>query len=529
MASKTTRKAKAVKVPAEAKKVAHGARMSYEAASVRRRLGHWRPGSEGPNRLVAMDGRKLRDRARELVRNNPYAASACESFVANLVGTGIKPSPTISDKALRKAVSQAWSDWTDEADADGLSDFYGLQSLAGRAMFEAGECFIRLRARRPEDGLSVPLQLQLLEGDMCPIELNKVADNGNRIVNGVEFNAIGARVAYWFYRRHPGDGLVFDGSDTNSPVRVPADQVLHIFRPLRPGQVRGLPWVAPAMLKLWLLDSYDDAELERKKVAALFAGFIKAPEAVFEDEAPEADDLQDVPQVTLEPGTLQQLLPGEEIEFASPADVGGSYEAFQYRNLLSIASALSIPYAAMTGDLKKANYSSSRGGIVEFHRRLEQVQHGVMVYQMCRPVRAQWFKAGVLSGALPVTATQYRTAPLDYVRTRWIAPASQWADPYKDTNAELIAVRAGFKPLSDVLEANGYDAVEALERIADDAALLDDYGLVLDSDARKVSKAGLTQARAPGSVLPDPLLEGSDVVQTPERDDEEDDPAATAA
>ena len=63
-------------------------------------------------------------------------------------------------------------------------------------------------------------------------------------------------------------------------VRVPAGDVLHIYRPRDAGQIRGLPHVAPAMVRLFLLDQYDDAELDRKKTAAMFASFITetAPE-----------------------------------------------------------------------------------------------------------------------------------------------------------------------------------------------------------------------------------------------------------
>ena len=80
-----------------------------------------------------------------------YAANACEAFASNLVGDGIKPSSLIEDPALRDRVQRLWLAWTDEADADGLTDFYGLQAMVAREMFVAGECFVRLRPRRAED------------------------------------------------------------------------------------------------------------------------------------------------------------------------------------------------------------------------------------------------------------------------------------------------------------------------------------------------------------------------------------------
>jgi lambda family phage portal protein len=141
-------------------------------------------------------------------------------------------------------------------------------------MLEGGECFIRMRPRRPEDSMSVPLQLQLLESEHVPTTLNTMADNGNTIRAGIEFDRLGRRVAYHMTRLHPNDAATQTGADRLTTVRVTADQVIHLFRPLRPGQLRGEPWLARALIKLEELDQYDDAELVRKKTAAMFAGFI---------------------------------------------------------------------------------------------------------------------------------------------------------------------------------------------------------------------------------------------------------------
>jgi capsid protein len=161
----------------------------------RRRLRGWQPPLENINSLVASGGPRLLARARELVVTNGYAGNACEAFAANLVGDGIKPSSLIEDAKVRDQVQRLWLAWTDEADADGLTDFYGLQSMVAREMFVAGECFVRLRPRRAEDGLLVPLQLQLLQSEMLPFERMEELGNGRRIRCGVEFDAIGRRLA----------------------------------------------------------------------------------------------------------------------------------------------------------------------------------------------------------------------------------------------------------------------------------------------------------------------------------------------
>ncbi|MDD4617481.1 MAG: phage portal protein, partial [Alphaproteobacteria bacterium] len=139
----------AVKFAATGRLSASAFATGLEGAMAHRRLVAWKATEENINGLLASGGDLLRARARQVVRANPYASNACESFVANAVGAGIKPSSLVIDQGLKDQIQQTWLSWTDDADADGLTDFYGQQALAVRAMFEAGECFIRFRPRRP--------------------------------------------------------------------------------------------------------------------------------------------------------------------------------------------------------------------------------------------------------------------------------------------------------------------------------------------------------------------------------------------
>lgn len=456
---------------------ASSVRARLEGAMARRRLRGWNPPLENINALVASGGPRLLARSRELVVTNGYAANACEAFAANLVGDGIKPSSLVEDGDLRDWIQRLWLAWTDEVDADGLTDFYGLQAMVAREMFVAGECFVRLKPRRAEDGLRVPLQVQLLQSEMLPFDKTETAPNGNRIRCGIEFDAIGRRVAYHFRRRHPGDSTD-QGAVIPETVRVPAEDVLHVFRPIDAGQIRGLPHVAPAMVRLFLLDQYDDAELDRKKTAAMFAGFITktAPEEQLMGEIEDAEDGTGI--ASLEPGTLQVLLPGEDVKFSSPADVGGGYEAFQYRTLLSIAASVGLPYHLVTGDVRQANYSSLRAELVEFRRRVGQLQHGVIAHQLCRPIWRRWMETALLSGALDFD--DFDTA----LPVQWIPPRWDWVDPLKDIQAQLLAIEAGLLSRRKAVEATGYD-IEEIDR--ENAA-----------DRDRAVKLGLNYRASPG-------------------------------
>ena len=471
-----------------------GASPVHEAAGRGRRSLAWMPGNPGAVAAMLATSAELRGKSRDLVRRNAWAQAGIEAFVANAVGTGIKPQSLSGDERFKAEVQALWRDWVEEADAAGQTDFYGLQSLACRAMLEGGECLIRLRSRRLEDGLSVPLQLQLLEPEHLPISLNADLPSGNVVRSGIEFDNMGRRVAYHLYRSHPEDGRLapMSGQGGIDTVRIDAKEIVHLFRVLRPGQVRGEPWLSRALVKLNELDQYDDAELVRKKTAAMFAGFVtrQNPEDNLMGEG--TADSQGISRAGLEPGTLQILEPGEDIKFSDPADVGGSYSEFLRTQFRAVAAAIGITYEQLTGDLSGVNYSSIRAGMLEFRRRCEMVQHGVLVHQMCRPVWAAWMKQAVLASAL--TAPGFVRGGPDrrrqYLAVKWIPQGWQWVDPEKEFKAMLLAIRAGLISRSEAISAFGYDAEDVDREIAADNQRADDLGLIFDSDARYTSKDG---------------------------------------
>ena len=450
----------------------------FDGGLSKRRLKTFHASRAHVNTLIQAAGADMTARARYLIRNNGYAANAVESWAGNAVGTGIKPSSGIGDAVLKERVQRLWLRWTDESDAEGLTDFYGQQRRAARELFIAGEVFFRIRPRRPEDGLSVPLQLQMLPAEMLPLNHNQLLENGHRIRQGIEFDRIGRRVAYHFLRRHPGD--ITDPGLAGETVRVPAESVLHIVDPVDAGQLRGVSRFSPALVKLFLLDQYDDAELDRKKVAAMFVGFVRRPERELDNTA-DRDD-QGEPLLPLEPGQLQMLDDGEDITFSAPADVGGNYESFQYRTLLQVAAALGLPYANLTADMLKANYSNTRAALLEFRRRIESFQHSVIVYQMCRAVWGRWMDVAVLSGALDLPGYEQRRP--DYLDCSWLPPRWDWVDPLKDIRAETLAIQSGFKSRTQAIGERGFDAAMVDAEIASDRDREARLGLAFTRGAR---------------------------------------------
>jgi lambda family phage portal protein len=452
---------------------------AYDGAGHGKRLGNWYPSSSSINTLLASSLSTLRTRSHDLVRKNPYAANAVDSIVSNCIGTGIKPQSKSKDSEFRKKIQCLWLDWTDEADAAGLCDFYGLQSLVLRSVIESGECFVRMKIDKSNE--TVPLKLQVLESEHLDSSRDGALPNGHIIRSGIEFDKHGERVAYYIYREHPGESSLLTNLNIDS-VRIPAKEILHIYKPLRPGQIRGEPWLSNVLLKLHELDQYEDAELVRKKTAAMFAGFVTRLD-------PESDMFGEgnansgsTAFAGLEPGTMQFLDPGEDVKFSSPADVGGTYEAFIKQQLRATAVGLGISYEMLTGDLSSVNYSSIRAGLVEFRRKCGMLQHNLIVFQFCRPIWNRWLELAILSDAVKIPND------ISFSLVKWIPPGFAWVDPQKEVISQLNAVKAGFKSRTEVISEFGYDIEEIDDEIQKERQREKEMGLVFDSNPQNAKK-----------------------------------------
>lgn len=482
----------------------------YEAGGQGRRATNWQASRLGPSTLLWGNLDMMRARARDSVRNDPWAMSAADNFESQHIGNGIRPRWNIPDKTLKKTIEKEFARWATSSMCDfaGRLDFYGLQALAAREMFEAGEVFTQYIVRPKSWNMRVPLQLKLMEGEQLSLFRNIFANEGgvkgmppeNRIRTGIEFDPQGRRAAYHFYKEHPGetmfyplDGLVFQ--------RIPAEDILHTYKVYRAGQLRGQPHLSAVLTLLYELEQYTDAALVKKKVAAMFAGFIEKVNADADVLPPDpnnpignlqqsqpigvqpAQDPETV-NVKLEPGTMNVLLPGEKIIFPQPP-TEADFEAFLSIEMHKFAVGIGATYEQITGDLKGVNYSSIRAGLLDFRRKCEQFQRNVLIRQFCAPIVNRWMQEAVLVGRLDLPG--YATDPGQYESAvEWATPAWPWVDPLKDVQAAQTEVRSGFTSREKVVSEMG-DSVEDIDaqQVADNERA-DDLGLVYDSRADQV-------------------------------------------
>lgn len=456
----------------------------FEAAGGGRRTSNWQRSASDANVANQPALTVLRELSRDLRRNNGWAKRGIQSIVNNTVGWGILAKPNDRSRARSEQALAIWNDWASKTacDYDGLLNFYGLQRLTMETLAESGEVLIVKQPAAAIDDLPIPLRIQVLEPDFIDTSRNGIVGaSGGPTYQGVEFDTQGRRVAYWLFTSHPG-GLRLQTTQLYS-VRVPADRVLHIFRVDRPGQIRGVPWLASAIARLKDFDDYEDAEIMQQKIAACFGAFVTDMDGVTSSIGDDGEDEDGQPIEELQPGHIEYLPPGKTVQFATPPRVQDG--AFTTRTLRRIAVSLGIPYEALSGDYSQVNYSSARMARIELQQNVHEWREHMLLPRFC---------GGVWGWAMELVAAfeGWPTVPT----AEWACPPMTILEPDKEALAYQRMIRAGLMTWAQAVRELGYDPRAQLKEIEEYNKLLDAAGIVLDSDPRRTNAAGQAQLGA---------------------------------
>jgi lambda family phage portal protein len=439
----------------------------YDAAAFSSRTEGWFAPNTSANRELLFRLRTIRNRSRELERNFSYAGKAIRVIKNNTVGTGIRPVISGKDEKETKEIWRQWAETT-QCDFNNKKTFYGLQRQAMAAIVRDGEVLIR---KRRDPSRKIPICLEVCEADLLD-ESRQIfkLPNGGWQIQGVEFDAQGHIAKYWMFHRHPMDS----GELMSEPV--PADEIIHLFRQDRPHQARGIPWAYAAMVKMRDFDDFEDAALMQQKVAACYAAMIH------KEGDPDGSSVDDEDRLErLEPGTIEYLKPGEEIQFATPPVAQGQ-DGYARRVLLAIAATFDITYEQLTGDLSNVNFSSGRMGWIEMGHAVQEWQDDIMIQQICT-ISFNWLKEGIL-----IRGTMNKVE----VDVTWTCPRREMIDPIKETNGLMTMIQAGIKSHPEVLRELGYDPDKVIDEISEWNKKLDLLKLIFVSDFRQSSKAKIT-------------------------------------
>ena len=414
---------------------------AYEAASPR---DPWKPRRRGAsaNADHMADAAMLRDKARSLMQNVPYARNAMRTLVADTIGTGIMGEwPTKNRGGKEKA--RRWKEWCKVCDADGLRSFDALMAAAYLASEVDGEVLIRLRPRLKTDALPVPLQLQLLEIDWLDSSRNGT-NGGNQIVEGIEYDPIGRRVAYYLWNQHPGDSTVFRAKLRST--RVEADSIIHYYAPERPGQARGITRFASVISYIRDLRLLQDAELARKnnesRLGVLVSGDAELLANRRDQDLTGTADSKDLGE--LPSGGMLALPAGVNVTTVQPQANNGFVD-YTRDVKHDIAAGFGVPYEAMFGDLSGVNFSSGRMGRLKYRRDVEQTQWLSLIPNLYDRIARKFEEFGQLAGAWTSVGDEIA----------WTTPKWEYVNPKDDVEADLAEIAGGLASPSEKIRARG--------------------------------------------------------------------------
>jgi lambda family phage portal protein len=434
----------------------------------------------------------LRARSRDLERHAPLARGALNTNVINVVGTGLTVLPRIDREFLglseeeadaweRQAqrLFNAWAE-TESCDLTREQDFAGLTSLALLSTLLSGDVLSVRRFKRRQGDLFAT-KVQLVEADR--ISNPRWAPNTDLLIEGVELDEDGAAIAYHVLDHHPGDAF---GVARQTWKRVPAfgpegsRTASLLFQKRRPGQPRGVPYLAPVIETLKQLDTYGESELQSTVVASFFTAFVKTVgggagvglESLVEDE-----NTEEARDITLGPGIIAELDEGEDVAFANPMRPNATFDAFVKAFLRQVGVGLDLPYEVLVKHFT-ASYSASRAALLEARKAFRTLRRW-LVGKWCRPWYAAVVEEAVARGLLD--APGFFERPL--VRRAWLG--ADWAgaaagqiDPKKEAEAARTRVEAGFSTLQqETAELTGGDWEANHEQRAKEIRLRREAGL----------------------------------------------------
>lgn len=440
---------------------------AYRGAERNRFREHWLPGADSADAALLRDLPTLRERSRDLVRNDGNASGILDTIQVNTVGTGILPQsrPDVEDFGVPKETieefsrqaERVWRRWTPQADAQDRTTFTEMQGLIERQICENGDVLV-LPMRIDEPHRFLPLALEVIEADRLQTPPDQ---RGNpRIRSGVELGDRGQPVAYWVNTEHPGDSLLTRSRTTPAFRRYPARnprtgerQAFHLYWTKRPRQTRGVPLFAPILSYFKDLADYLEAELVAARIQACFALIFESTNPLGMNMGPGGQSATGQRLEEVEPGLVWYANQGETAKMVQPQRPGNTFEPFVDKILLMIGSALGLPRELVTKDFSKTNYSGARAALLEARRFFKSRQQFI-AQRFCQPVWDMVQTEAWMQGELPGANLFAKEGSL-WLRAVWIAPGWGWVDPVKEVNASRDAIKYGLSSLADECAALG--------------------------------------------------------------------------
>lgn len=440
----------------------------YAAAKPTQDAGGWLPYDGDVNSLIRSSSPVVRARARQLVRDFPYARRAIRVRTDLVIGNGIRMQARLKnasgdlDVEANKRFEGSFAEWAQKASLDGRLSFAQLQRLAERQAFEAGEYVYIKHITRDRVR---PLRLQPIEADrLAGNYVSAPIDSANAVRDGIEYNKkTGERIAYHF----------LDDGYSAKTIRVPADMVIHGYDVERPEQMRGISCMAAAIMVAGNLADMLESELDAMRMATRLLAFVRRAElpgeAEFGGKKTKGKNTEHFAHAT-----IQYIKSGEDIELAKIDRQSGTFEPFLKFNIRTFAVACGLTYELVSGDYQHISYSNLRGIRNDLAFSIRPIQRSHIDW-LCRPVGRAWLETSALADPR-LTPYLRRLTPDAFT---WIAPGMESADPLREVRAHSEEIKQGTRSPQEICRVRGRDFSEVVNEIAEAKAYMESKGLTM--------------------------------------------------
>lgn len=452
-------------------------RRDFSGAKVSRLTASWVQSPVHLNRSLLADRGRLVARARDLAKNNDYAKRFLGMVKTNVVGhsgfsmqvQALRPDGTI-DQADSDRLETAFAKWAKRGvcEVTGQLSLVDVERLFIETLARDGEVAVREVTRGP-----FGYQLELVDPQLIDDQYNDSFE-GRQIRMGVERDAFYAPVAYWLKNVDSSDPTQYADS-TQRHIRVPATEMKLFYLHEFVRQLRGVPWMSSAMMRMNMLGGYEEAAVVAARIGAAKLGILQSPNGEADDVATgyEGEGEAARPQLDSgEPGEFITAPAGYEFKEWDPDYPHEQYGAFVKACLRGISSGLLVSYNGLANDLEGVNFSSIRAGVLE-EREVWKALQSWMIEAFLEPIYSAWLPRAIATGQ--VNLPMSKLSKFDAVV--WQGRRWDWVDPEKDVNANVTSITNRLKSYSQVIREQGRDPEEVWRELAKDTERLKALGI----------------------------------------------------
>jgi lambda family phage portal protein len=484
------------------KKVAHAYKSGYArgvreytGAQINRLTADWIAGTIAVESEIRNNAIILRERARDLAKNNPLVKRWLKLCVSNIVGpngftfqSNVKipvedpVTGTVKwkqDTLANIKIEEAWREWCEKkiCDVEGKNSFRQLCGLIIAYRKRDGQAFIRKIRNQSKFGF----QLQIIPPEMLDEKFNTTLSNGNVVYAGIELDEWNRPVNYYFKQYNP-QNAIYGQPYTSKHIKVPASDIIHYYHQDYINQHLGITDLDSVMITLRHLGGYDEATVVNARATAAKGMYLKQPLEEPEEYIGDGKDEEGNVINSLEPGAIELLPPGMEPYLVDPKFPSDQYDPYQKSVQKKISAGLDVAYASLSNDLSEANYSSNRVGLLD-ERAQWQMEQNDFIESVLKEIFPGWLEMALLKNAINLPYQKFDQFNKPYfVGRRW-----DWIDPLRDISATLMEMRAGIASPYSICASRGDDPEEILDELASWYKMAKEKGVPLNLDGVSIN------------------------------------------